>query len=96
MPYIQGKRAIVYLDAAEHVPHLAIALSRLDLKSCAYHGKNMSNHDKLRALENWQRGELDVMVSTSAFGLGVDHADVDVVVKVGVPKSLEDLVQMFG
>lgn len=56
----------------------------------------MSNHDKLRAFENWQRGELDVMVSTSAFGLSGDHAGVDVVVKVGVPKSLEDLVQMFG
>ena len=56
----------------------------------------MSNHDKLRALENWQRREVDVMVSTSAFGLGVDRPDVHVVVKVGVPKSLEDLVQMFG
>ena len=96
LPYIQGTRAIVYLDAAKHVPQLAIALSRLGLKSCTYHGKNMSNHDKLRALENWQKGEVDVMVSTSAFGLSVDRRDVDVVVKVGVPKSLENLVQMFG
>lgn len=56
----------------------------------------MSGHDKLKALENWQNGEVDVMVSTSAFGMGVDRKDVDVVVKVGVPQSLEDLVQMFG
>lgn len=37
-----------------------------------------------------------MMVSTSAFGMGIDRADVDVVLKIGVPQSLEDLVQMFG
>lgn len=56
----------------------------------------MSSHDKLKALENWKSGDIDVMVSTSAFGMGIDRADVDVVLKVGVPQSLEDLVQMFG
>ena len=56
----------------------------------------MSTHDKLRALENWKKGEVDVMVSTSAFGLGIDRRDVEAVVKIGVPKSLEDMVQMFG
>lgn len=66
------------------------------MKTCAYHGKNMGSHDKLRALENWQSGEVEVMVSTSAFGMGVDRKDVDVVVKMGVPQSLEELVQMFG
>ena len=56
----------------------------------------MSSHDKMKAIENWQIGEVEVMVSTSAFGLGVDRKDVDVVVKIGVPQSLEELVQMFG
>ena len=56
----------------------------------------MSIHDKLKALENWQNGEVEVMVSTSAFGMGVDRKDVDVVVKIGMPQSLEELVQMFG
>ena len=36
------------------------------------------------------------MVSTSAFGLGIDRGDVEAVVKIGVPKSIEDMVQMFG
>lgn len=39
---------------------------------------------------------MEVVVSTSAFGMGVDRKYVDVVVKVGVPQSLEELVQMFG
>lgn len=32
----------------------------------------MSAHDKAKALENWQKGEIQVMVCTSAFGLGVN------------------------
>ena len=36
------------------------------------------------------------MVSTSAFGMGVDSKDVDVAVKIGVPQSLGQLMQMFG
>ena len=75
------------MDAAKHVSPLAIALRHLGVKSCSYHGTNMSSNDKLKALENWRTGEVQVMVSTSAFGMGVDRKDVDVVVKVGVPKT---------
>lgn len=95
-PLVQDRCGIVYMDAAKHVSALAIALRHLGVKSCSYQGTNMSSHDKLKALENWRTGEVQVMVSTSAFGMGIDRKDVDVVVKVGVPQTLEDLVQMFG
>ena len=42
-PLIQAKWAIVYLDVANDVPRLAMALRQLGLKSCGYQG---SNHDK--------------------------------------------------
>ena len=81
-PFIESKRAIVYLDVAKHVPWLAIALQQFSVKSCGYYGQNMSSHD------NWQTGLVEVMVSMSAFGMGIDRKDVDVVLKVGVPQSL--------
>ena len=62
-PHITGKRSIVYLDAAKHVPWLAIALRSLGLKTCAYYGKPMTI-------------ETDVMVSTLAFGMGINWKDV--------------------
>ena len=37
-----------------------------------------------------------VMVCTSAFGIGIDQSDVDKVIRVGVPPSIEQLVQEFG
>ena len=45
------KRAIVYLDFVKDVPPLAIALREKGVKSCSYHGKSMSGHDKAKALE---------------------------------------------
>ena len=38
----------------------------------------MSGHDKLKALENWKAGDIQVMVSTLAFGLGIDDRDVSI------------------
>ncbi len=39
---------------------------------------------------------MQVMVCTTTFGMGVDVPDVEVVVRVGCPSSLEELVQEFG
>ncbi len=37
-----------------------------------------------------------MVVSTSAFGLGIDDHDISVTVRVGCPSALEEMVQMFG
>ena len=36
------------------------------------------------------------MVCTSAFGMGIDVPNIDIVVKIGCPPSIEELVQQFG
>ena len=36
------------------------------------------------------------MVCTTAFGMGVDVPDVDIIIKIGCPLSLKELVQEFG
>ena len=51
---------------------------------------------KDEVLKNWTSGEISVMVATKAFGLGINQPDIDVVVNIGVPESLEELVQAFG
>ena len=56
----------------------------------------MSVHDKQTTLVNWQSGQIQVMVCTSAFGMGIDQPDIDAVIRVGCPPSLEQLVQEFG
>ena len=61
-----------------------------------YHGRSLSGHDKDEVLKNWRSGVIRVMVATKAFGLGIDQPDIEVVVKIGVPQSLEELIQGFG
>lgn len=96
IPLIEGKKAIIYLDFSKDVDCLAIALREAGVESCSYKGQSMSGHDKTRVVENWRRGDMKVMVCTSAFGMGVDQPDVDIVLHIGVPPDIESMIQEFG
>ena len=80
------------------VAPVAIALREKGIRSCSYHGKNMSSHDKVKAMDHWRPNDssIQVMVCTSAFGMGIDVANIDLVIKISCPSSVEELVQMFG
>ena len=93
---IRDKKAIIYLDFAKDIDPLAIALRQAGIQSCSYKGQRMSGHDKTHVIDNWRRGEIKVMVCTSAFGMGINQPDVDIVVRIGVPSSIESMIQEFG
>ena len=95
---IGDERAIVYVDFVKDVAPLTIALNEKGINTCGYHGKMMSSHDKVKAVNNWCPADsvIQVMVCTTAFGMGVDVPDVVTVVRIGCPSSLEELVQEFG
>jgi ATP-dependent DNA helicase RecQ len=56
----------------------------------------MSAHDKLLSMESWKTSDVKIMVCTSAFGMGIDQSDVEVVMRIGCPPTLEAIVQEFG
>ena len=56
----------------------------------------MSAHDKLQSIESWRNGDVKIMVCTTAFGMGIDQPDVEIVMRIGCPPSLESMVQEFG
>ena len=53
----------------------------------------MSTHDKAKVIDNWKDGTIQVVVYTKAFGMGIN---VEMVVRVGCPQSIEDMIQEFG
>lgn len=73
---IRKQRAVIYTDFVRDVAPIAVALREKGLSSWSYHGKNMSSHDKLKAVDNWCPANSDIQVCTcSLMHLCVRHVD---------------------
>ena len=98
IPFIDNKeqRVIIYVDFVKDAAPISIALHQAGFKTCSYHGQKMSSHDKIQSLESWRNGTVKIMVCTSAFGMGIDQPDVQIVIRIGCPPTLESMMQEFG
>lgn len=61
---IGKERAIIYTDFVKDVAPLAIVLREKGLQSWSYHGKNMSSHDKVKAVDDWCPEKSTIQVLT--------------------------------
>ena len=89
--------AIVYAPTRKAAEETARALStgRGALKAAVYHaGLDAAVRDRVQAA--FLGGELDVIVATIAFGMGVDKPDVRTVVHLALPSSIESYYQEIG
>jgi len=88
--------AIVYAGTRAGVERLATALTAsLGREVLAYHA-GLGRQPRAEAQRRFMGGEVDVVVATNAFGMGVDKADVRTVIHESVPGSLEAYYQEAG
>lgn len=90
-----GKPGIVYVTQQKSAEELAAHLTRQGIDACAYHaGLDHSVREGLQ--RRFMNGEVNLMVATIAFGMGIDKADIRLVVHYDLPKSVENYSQEIG
>lgn len=87
--------AIVYVSRTKRAYELASRLTGDGYPALPYHGK-MENDEKSRNQDLFINGMADIMVATSAFGMGVDKKDVGIVIHYDISDSLENYIQEAG
>ncbi len=91
----EAKPGIVYTATRKDAVSYAGALGELGLRACAYHA-GMKASDREQAHEAFMADELDVVVATTAFGMGIDKPNVRFVLHASVSESLDSYYQEVG
>lgn len=88
--------AIVYFSSKKQTELIAEWLrSTTNLRVAAYHA-GLSAEDRFKIQQQYMTGQLDVICATSAFGMGLNKADVRLVIHYHLPTTLADYVQEIG
>lgn len=91
----EGKSGIIYCLSRKRVEQLAQTLQVNGIKAVPYHAgldaKTRSKHQDMFLME-----DIDVVVATIAFGMGIDKPDVRFVIHNDIPKSIESYYQETG
>ncbi|GAA3555809.1 RecQ family ATP-dependent DNA helicase [Microlunatus spumicola] len=87
--------ALVYAATRRHCEELATRLGQLVLRAAPYHA-GLPAAERSATQDAFLGGDLDVVVATSAFGLGIDKPDVRSVVHASPPGSLDEYYQEVG
>ena len=90
-----GKSGIIYCLSRKKVEELAETLKVNGISALPYHA-GMDSATRTRNQDAFLLEEVDVIVATIAFGMGIDKPDVRFVIHYDIPKSLEGYYQETG
>lgn len=90
-----GKSGIVYCLSRKKVEQIAEVLRVNGIKALGYHA-GMDANQRSRIQDQFLMQDVDVIVATIAFGMGIDKPDVRYVIHYDMPKSLESYYQETG
>ncbi len=88
-------QAFVFVNSKLGCARLARSLEREGLKTTALHG-DKSQDERLKALDAFKKGEVDLLVATDVAARGLDIKDVPAVFNFDVPFNAEDYVHRIG
>ncbi|WP_339611488.1 RecQ family ATP-dependent DNA helicase [uncultured Planktosalinus sp.] len=87
--------AIIYTRNRRSTEEISKQLNLKGIKSSFFHG-GLNTNEKNQRLKNWLDETTPVIVATSAFGMGIDKANLHIVLHIDLPESLESFFQEAG
>jgi len=88
-------QAFVFVNSKLGCARLARSLERDGLRTTALHG-DKSQDERLKALDAFKKGEVDLLVCTDVAARGLDIKDVPAVFNIDIPFNAEDYVHRIG
>ena len=88
-------QAFVFVNSKLGCARLARSLEREGLKTTALHG-DKSQDERLKALDAFKKGEVDLLVCTDVAARGLDIKDVPAVFNFDIPFNAEDYIHRIG
>ena len=92
---IASGRSLVYAATRRKAEESAETLQTAGMKAAAYHA-GLSDGERTRVQDAFASGAVSVVCATNAFGMGIDRPDVEAVVHMDIPGSLEAYYQEIG
>lgn len=91
----RGKSGIIYCNSRAKVEDISARLQNRGLSVAAYHA-GLDNERRGQVQEAFQRDDLQVVVATVAFGMGINKPNVRFVVHFDIPRNIESYYQETG
>jgi ATP-dependent DNA helicase RecQ len=90
-----NQSGIIYVQSRKSAENIAKALVVNDIKAAPYHA-GLDAKTRSKTQDDFLMEEVDVIVATIAFGMGIDKPDVRFVIHFDIPKSIENYYQETG
>ena len=90
-----GESGIIYVQSRKSAEEIAQTLMVNDIKAAPYHA-GLDAKTRAKTQDDFLMEEIDVIVATIAFGMGIDKPDVRFVIHYDIPKSIENYYQETG
>lgn len=90
----QSQKSIAYLYSKKKCEQYASDFS--DNYKAGYYHSSIDAEDKQQAYSQFVNGELDILFATTAFGMGINIPDIDCVIHLQIPNSVEEYYQQVG
>lgn len=87
--------SIIYVRNRKACHDVSAQVAAMGFKSTFYHG-GLTQKEKAKNMQSWLDEDVQVMVATNAFGMGIDKPNVRTVIHIQLPENLENYYQEAG